>query len=239
MVLLEFFFFRTTVLHRFTICVPQWGYSTAMDDLTLMSLRRKCLRLDCVLVTDCQETETVQTFRLRYSHPVSDRSAEYSLHHHQQSCKVEEVEDERNSKNDCRCIGDESLCYRYLHPKSISLRSKYSKAHHNRHRHLQLHTSPQSNTLQYASRLLYFLTLVLSILNHASASNALPWDLQAFEDVGTPHQPPLGNRDSTTKPAVKIPDLIAIAGRLFQYQIPPEAYAIQYQVSNMFCCISK
>ena len=201
-----------------------------MDDRT---------RLDCVLAADCQETETTRRLRSRYRHPCSDRSGECSLHHHQHSCKdeeggeFEELVKERKMKDDYCCIGDKSQCYCYLDQKKVWLRTKHSKAYHNRHRHLQLHhTSLQSNMSQYASRLFYFLALIFSILNHTSASTALPWDLQAFEDVGTPHQPLLGDLDSTTKPTVKIPDLMAIAGRLFQYQIPPEAYAIQYQVSK-------
>ena len=79
-----------------------------------------------------------------------------------------------------------------------------SQSHHQRRSH--------SNSLQMFSRVTLILALFLS-MSSLSFAHKLPWDSWAIEDTAISAET---QRQSLT---LKVPDLIAVAGHMFQYQL--------------------
>ena len=83
------------------------------------------------------------------------------------------------------------------------------------------------------SRLALSLVLLLSVFSTPSLAHDLPWDSWSIEDPSAP-----GNVYSDSA-ALDIPDLVAIAGRLFQYQVStgtPDRSSLHFQVEVLALC---
>jgi len=112
--------------------------------------------------------------------------------------------------------------------------SVHKTAHFTHHHQQTLHKHfSHMNKLTFSSIVLK-VTLVLSLVSLSSAYKPLPWDSWTIEDTPITQTAP-NHANVFTNPTLQIPDLVAVAGRLFSYQISPKTTStIQYQVS---CCI--
>ena len=75
-----------------------------------------------------------------------------------------------------------------------------------------------SKPLNFFGRFLFVFALLLSLCTVSFAHKAVPWDFSSIEDVATSDD--ALHRSYT----LKIPDLIAVSGHLFQYQLENDAF---------------
>lgn len=99
-------------------------------------------------------------------------------------------------------------------------------------RHLNL------NSMQLLGRIVFMLTVFLSFCDVSFAHVTLPWDSWSIEDT-TASETSLDHHILDSM--MKVPDLVAVAGHLFKYQIPTapseDTRTVYYQVYIVLNCV--
>lgn len=184
-------------------------------------------------VRDCRVYNSV----LLHSNGKSeDTSVSQCTHCHCSLVSDDVVEDSFECQllsGNCRIQAPTSSHYHKTHS---SVQAIHSNSQHRHHRQLQMHQSHLNfNSLQLTllGSTLLLLTIFSSLFTISFAHKALPWDSQSIEDVTTGGISP--GLESTL-----VPDLVAIAGHLFQYQILSDTFnprAVHYQVLVYCVCV--
>ena len=109
-----------------------------------------------------------------------------------------------------------------IHSQDHSSNMPATHLYHRKHSHL-------SSSLRTFSRNFLILAVFLSFFNHATSHQMTPkWNLKDIATVDKAIDTPI---ESSLR--LKIPDMTAIAGRLFYYQIPHTSNGARYQVCTM------
>ena len=172
------------------------------------------LRLQLCRPLPCNTTQTLcsQCRHSWDSETLSEHSADCSQVH-------------QKTVNSHSILNDQHLTRKQ---KQVSLCSVHKAAHHDQqtsHKHFS-----HMNKLTFSGIVLK-VTLILSLISLSSAYKPLPWDSWTIKDTPSTHTAP-NYANVFTNPTLQIPDLVAVAGHLFSYQISPKTTPIiQYQVS--------
>lgn len=176
------------------------------------------LRLQLCRPLSCKTTEMLCS-QCRYcldSEKVSEHSADCSQVHQKTVNSYHLL----NVQHSTRCHDQDTPC------------RTHKTAHLTHHDQLKSHKHFSHTNMFMFSGIVFKLTLILSLISLSSAYKPLPWDLWTIEDTSTTQTAPDHANVFTT--TLQIPDLVAVAGHLFSYQISPATTStIQYQVS---CC---
>ena len=123
----------------------------------------------------------------------------------------------------------------YYHKTHSSIQAIHSNSQHRHHRQLQRHLNFNSLQLTLFGSTLLLLTIFSSLFTISFAHKTLPWDSQSIEDV-------TNGGISPSLESTLVPDLVAIAGHLFQYQIlsdtfDPRAFHYQVLIYCVYVCV--
>ena len=128
--------------------------------------------------------------------------------------------------------GDSSA---FFQEDSQQLGSRKSTFGNHSHRERTLTCHRHFNYPKLFTRLSLWLCLLLSVCSTPSSAYDLPWDRWSIEDPSAPGY--LGDHSSA---AVNVPDLVAIAGHLFQYQIQSggiNTLPLHFQVKQLYILV--
>ena len=160
-----------------------------------------------------------------------DTSVSQCAHGHCSLVSDDAVEDSFKCQN---LPGNRRITSSYYHKTHSSVQAIHSNSQHCHHKHLQMHQRHLNfNSLQWTlfGSTLLLLTIFSSLFTISFAHKTLPWDSQSIEDVIT-------GGISQSFESTLVPDLVAITGQLFQYQILSDTFdpgAVHYQV---LVCVS-
>ena len=123
----------------------------------------------------------------------------------------------QSSLQDCLLASEDFTVSHRAYQQWSGSRKSIFGSHRQRKRRLSHHNLQQHWNSNHFSRLGLSLVLLLLVFSTSSLGHNIPWDTWSIEDLSTP-----GNMSQEyygSAGALSVPDLLAIAGHLFEYQV--------------------